>query len=137
MTMTTAAAETGFASPQWVSRWVDVINADPEISRLGQFFDGRMCVQFGGNRYILTITKGRVTDVLEQPIWDKPFDFKIAADQQTWARSAERVPRPFYQDIFAMMWNHGMTLEGDVVKAMQHIRVVKLMLAAMKRVADS
>jgi hypothetical protein len=135
--MTTAAAEAGFASPQWVGRWVDVINEDPEISRLGRFFDGRMCVQFGDDRYILTVVKGRVTDVLEQPIWDKPFDFKIAADRETWARSAERMPRPFYQDIFGMMWNHGMTLEGDVVKAMQHIRVIKLMLAAMKRVADS
>jgi hypothetical protein len=135
--MTTTTVETGFASPQWVGRWVDVINADPEIARLGRFFDGRMCVQFGDDRYILTVVKGRVTDVLEQPIWDKPFDFKIAADRETWARSAERVPRPFHQDIFAMMWNHGMTLEGDVVKAMQHIRVVKLMLAAMKRVADS
>lgn len=135
--MTTATAGAGFASPQWVGRWAEVINADPEIARLGQFFDGRMCVQFDDDRYILTIVKARVTDVLEQPIWDKPFDFKIAADRDTWARSAQRVPRPFYQDIFAMMWNHGMTLEGDVVKAMQHIRVVKLMLAAMKRVGAS
>jgi hypothetical protein len=135
--MTTATAEADFASPGWIAQWADVINADPEIARLGRFFDGRMCVQFDDDRYILTIVKGRVTDVLEQPIWDKPFDFKIAADRETWARSAERVPRPFYQDIFGMMWNHGMTLEGDVVKAMQHIRVIKLMLAAMKRVADS
>jgi|SRR5919198_2723174 hypothetical protein len=135
--MTTATTEADFASPRWIARWADVINTDPEIARLGRFFDARMCVQFGDDRYILTIVKGRVTDVLEQPIWDKPFDFKIAADRETWQRSAERVPRPFYQDIFGMMWNHGMTLEGDVVKAMQHIRVVKLMLAAMKRVADS
>jgi hypothetical protein len=132
--MTTPTVEAGFASSEWVDRWVEVINSDPEIARLGRFFDGRMCVQFGDDTYILIIVKGRVTEVLDQPIWDKPYDFKIAADRETWARSSERVPRPFYQDIFAMMWNHGMKLEGDVVKAMQHIRVVKLMLAAMKRV---
>jgi hypothetical protein len=34
-----------------------------------------------------------------------------------------------------MMWNHGMTLEGDVVKAMQNIRALKLALGLMKRVA--
>lgn len=133
--MTAAVADTEFATPQWVAKWTEVINSDPEIARLGRFFDGRMCVQFGDYRYILRIVSGRVAEVLEQPIWDKSFDFKIAADLETWARSAERVPRPFYQDIFGMMWNHGMTLEGDVVKAMQHIRVVKLMLAAMKRVS--
>lgn len=133
MTAATVGAE--FAAPAWVDRWADVINADSEIARLGRFFDGRMCLQFGDDAYILTVVGGRVTDVLSQPIWDKPYDFKISADRETWARSAETVPRPFYQDIFAMMWNHGMKLEGDVVKAMQHIRVVKLMLAAMKRVS--
>lgn len=131
MSETTAAAAVG--SEQWVGSWVEAINADPQIERLGRFFDGRMCVAFGDDRYILVISRGRVVDVLSQPIWDKPFDFKISADVETWARSAEEVPRPFYQDIFGMMWNHGMTLEGDVVKAMQHIRTVKLMLAAMKR----
>ncbi len=120
-------------TPEWVASWVEAINSDAQIERLGSYFDGRMCVQFGDDKFILVISRGRVIDVLEAPIWDKPFDFKISADLDTWTRSAEEVPRPFYQDIFGMMWNHGMTLEGDVVKAMQHIRVVKLMLAAMKR----
>lgn len=132
--MAAPAPESTFASEDWIGRWVDAINADLEIARLGRFFDGRMCLQFDDDKYILVISRARVIDVIPQPIWDKPFDFKIAATRETWARSAEPVPRPFYQDIFGMMWNHGMTLEGDVVKAMQHIRVVKLMLAAMKRV---
>ncbi len=132
--MSLSTTNDGVGSEQWVTSWVEAINSDAQIERLGQYFDGRMCVQFGDDRYILIISRGRVVDVMAQPIWDKPFDFKISADLDTWQRSAEEVPRPFYQDIFAMMWNHGMTLEGDVVKAMQHIRTVKLMLAAMKRV---
>lgn len=131
MTDSTVTAAVG--SEQWVERWVEAINADPQIERLGRYFDGRMCLQFGEERYILVVIRGKVADVLAQPIWDKPYDFKISADVETWQRSAEEVPRPFYQDLFGMMWNHGMTLEGDVVKAMQHIRTVKLMLAAMKR----
>ena len=133
----TASTTTGaLGSEEWVTKWVEVINSDSQIDRLGKYFDGRMCVEFGEDRYILQVCRGHVVDVLVRPIWDKPFDFKIAADLETWQRSAESVPRPFYQDIFGMMWNHGMTLEGDVVKAMQHIRTVKLMLAAMKRVSD-
>jgi len=123
-----------FADPSWIARWREVINADREIARLGKFFDGRMCVQFDSEKYILVISRGTVIDVVEQPLWDQPFDFKIEASRDVWWQSVQPVPRPFYQDIFGMMWNHGMTLEGEVVAAMQNIRVVKLMLAAMKRV---
>ncbi len=131
MTVTT---EGTIGTEQWVNGWVEAINSDEQIKRLGRYFDGRMCIQFGEDRYIFLVSRGQVIDTLVQPIWDKPFDFKISAGVETWQRSAESVPRPFYQDIFGMIWNHGMTLEGDVVKAMQHIRTVKLMLAAMKRV---
>lgn len=131
--MSASATEHTIGSEKWVNRWIEEINSDEQIKRLGQYFDGRMCIEFGEKKYILLVSRGKVIDVLALPIWDKPFDFKISADLETWQRSAEEVPRPFYQDIFGMMWNHGMTMEGDVVKAMQHIRVVKLMLAAMKR----
>jgi hypothetical protein len=132
--MSSSTSTSAIGSEEWVSRWVEVINADDQIERLGKYFDGRMCIQFGDDKYILLVSRGKVVEVLAQPIWDKPFDFKISADVETWQRSAEEVPRPFYQDLFGMMWNHGMTLEGDVVKAMGQIRTVKLMLAAMKRV---
>jgi hypothetical protein len=119
----------------WVDRWVEVINHDEQIARVGRFFEGRMCVQFAEDRrYILQIVGGHVLSVIVNPIWDKPYDFKLQATLETWERSAEEVPRPFYQDIFGMMWNHGMTVEGDVVLAMQNIRALKMMLAAMKRV---
>lgn len=131
--MSVTAEEGTIGSEQWVTRWVEAINLDTQIERLGKYFDGRMCIEFGAEKYIFLVSRGRVIDTLVGPIWDKPFDFKISADVDTWRRSAEAVPRPFYQDIFGMMWNHGMTLEGDVVKAMQHIRTIKLMLAAMKR----
>jgi hypothetical protein len=124
-------------SGEWVETWVSAINDDSEIGRIGKYFEARMCVQFGDDRYILLIIGGRILSVLTNPIWDKPYDFKIAADVDTWERSAQRVPRPFYQDIFGMMWNHGMTVEGNVVKAMQNIRSVKMMLAAMKSVTAS
>jgi len=131
--MSASATEHTIGTAEWVGRWIEQINTDAQIERLGKHFDGRMCLEFGKHKYILLVSRGKVVDVLAQPIWDKPFDFKISADIETWQRSAEEVPRPFYQDIFGMMWNHGMTMEGDVVKGMQHIRVVKLMLAAMKR----
>jgi hypothetical protein len=131
--MSASATEDTIGTEQWVQRWIEEINSDEQIQRLGSYFEGRMCIEFGDQKYILLVSRGTVIDVLAQPIWDKPYDFKISADIETWRRSAEEVPRPFYQDIFGMMWNHGMTMEGDVVKAMQHIRVVKLMLAAMKR----
>lgn len=120
---------------EWVEAWIEAINDDPEIARLGKWFNGTMRIDIGSERYILTVFRGRVEGLLVNPIWDKPYDFKIAAPLEVWKESAQPVPRPFYQDIFGMMWNHGMTLEGNVVMAMQQIRTVKLMLGQMKQVS--
>jgi hypothetical protein len=123
-----------FPNEAWVDSWVRVMNEDSEIARLGTFFTANVMLKFGEQQqYILSIFKGKVMDVLVNPIWDKAWDFGIVAPLETWQNSIEAVPKPFYQDLFGMMWNHNMTIEGDAVKAMQNLRVVKLMLAAMKR----
>lgn len=129
-----APNDSSFPGEGWVEAWIAVVNGDPEIQRLGKWFDARVLFDFGGERFILKFSRGRVEDVIVQPIWDKAWDFGVRATADTWAKSMQDPPPPFYQDIFGMMWNHGMTLEGDVVKAMQNIRVLKLVLAAMKRV---
>lgn len=124
-----------FAGPAWVDAWIEAINSDGEVNRLGKWFDARVLFDFGGDRYILRFVSGKVTDVIASPIWDKAWDFGVKASKECWEKSRMDPPPPFYQDIFGMMWNHGMTLEGDVVKAMQNIRALKLVLALMKRVA--
>lgn len=129
-----ADAKAAFPGEAWVERWVKAINADPEIRRLGKWFDAKVMFDFGGERYILKFVEGQVASVIAHPIWDKAWEFGIKASVDCWQKSLMDPPPPFHQDIFGMMWNHGMTLEGDAVKAMQHIRVVKLVLAIMKRV---
>lgn len=133
--MSGAVAGGTFPAQSWVDRWVEKINADTDIKRLGKYFDARVLFDLGGERYILRFVSGAVLDVLVHPIWDKPWDFGVKASAECWAESRRDPPPPFYQDIFGMMWNHGMTLEGDVVKAMQNIRVLKLVLGLMKHVS--
>jgi hypothetical protein len=132
--MNATTASGAFPAQSWVEKWIETINADPDIKRLGKYFDARVMFDFGGERYILRFVSGAVQDLLARPIWDKPWDFGVKASAECWAMSRQDPPPPFYQDIFGMMWNHGMTLEGDVVKAMQNIRVLKLVLGLMKRV---
>jgi hypothetical protein len=124
-----------FPTRSWVGRWIEKVNSDSDIKRLGKWFDARVLFDFGGERYILRFVHGEVQDVIHRPIWDKPWDFGLKATEDCWAESRKNPPPPFYQDLFGMMWNHGMTLEGDVVKAMQNIRVLKLVLGLMKSVS--
>jgi hypothetical protein len=128
------SGEQAFPGGKWVSRWIEAINTDSECNRLGKWFDARVLFDFGGERYILRFVNGIVNDVIAQPIWDKPWDFGVKASKECWEKSRQDPPPPFHQDIFGMMWNHGMTLEGDVVAAMQNIRALKLVLGLMKRV---
>jgi hypothetical protein len=132
--MAKGSKSAAFPSEGWVRKWVDVINGDSEIERLGRWFDARVMFQFGDDKYILKFNRGRVDDVITQPIWDKAWDFGVRATVDCWRHSMKDPPPPFYQDIFGMMWNHGMTLEADVIKAMQNIRALKLVMGSMKRV---
>jgi hypothetical protein len=123
-----------FPSDEWVSRWTEIINEDAEIRRLGKWFDASVLFDFGGTAYLLRVASGKVLEVIPHPIWDKAWDFAVRASKDCWEKSMINPPPPFYQDIFAMMWNHGMKFEGNVVKGMQNIRVLKLIMGAMKRV---
>jgi hypothetical protein len=134
MELVEESATTTFPSQGWVERWVEEINADEQLKRLGKWFDARVLFNFDGQKYLFKFVAGHVDSVIAQPIWDKPWEFSVNATLDCWSKSLQNPPPPFYQDIFGMMWNHGMTLEGDVVKAMQHIRAFKLVLASMKRV---
>ncbi|WP_027417848.1 hypothetical protein [Aneurinibacillus terranovensis] len=128
-----AKGVTTFPNEVWVGSWVNLINKDSEINRLGNFFTADIMFKFGKEKqYILNVYQGKVQGVIVDPIWDKSWDFGIVASQETWQNSIEKMPKPFYQDLFGMMWNHGMTIEGNAVKAMQNIRVLKLMMALMK-----
>jgi hypothetical protein len=133
MSQAKTASATTFPSDKWVERWVGVINKDEEIGRLGKWFDASVLFDFGSSRQLLRISRGRIIEVIPEPIWDKAYDFAVRASQECWQNSMMSPPPPFYQDIFAMMWNHGMKFEGNVVKGMQHIRALKLMMGAMKR----
>jgi hypothetical protein len=133
--MNAAVSDGAFPTESWVGRWVEKVNADADIRRLGKWFDARVLFDFGGERYILRFVAGAVQDVIHNPIWDKPWDFGVKAPAECWAESRRDPPPPFYQDLFGMMWNHGMSLEGDVVKAMQNIRALKLVLGLMKHVS--
>jgi hypothetical protein len=134
MELADKTVSTAFPAADWIDRWVQSINGDEQIARLGKWFDAHVLFDFDGDKYLLTFSAGRVGHVLAQPIWDKPWDFSISAPLDCWQKSLQNPPPPFYQDLFGMMWNHGMKLEGNVVKAMQHIRVLKLVLASMKQV---
>jgi hypothetical protein len=134
MAQAAKTSSVSFPSDVWVNRWAEVINADAEIRRLGKWFDSSVLFDFGGSSYLLRFNAGKVTEVIPEPIWDKAWDFAVRADTGCWEKSMLNPPPPFYQDIFAMMWNHGMKFEGNVVKGMQNIRVLKLVMGAMKRI---
>ena len=123
-----------FGSVEWTNSWVDIVNHDPQIEYWGKRFDGRVLFDFEDVKYLCAIHKGRIEEVIPDPLWHQEWDFAIRAPRQTWEESAKPMPRPFYQDIFAMMWNHGMVIEGETLKAMQHLRALKLIMKAMRRV---
>ena len=123
-----------FPSKGWVEGWIEVINNDAQIGRLGRYFDALVLFDFGGDRYILRLNAARVADYIHAPPWDESWDFRIAASVDCWKNSMKDPPPPFYQDLHGMIWNHGMILEGNVNKAMQNIRVFKMIMGSMKQV---
>jgi hypothetical protein len=45
---------------------------------------------------------------------ESPCDVFVSAPREEWEQLLERVPRPFYQDLFGAAWIHDFTLSEDL-----------------------
>jgi len=122
-----------FPSQQWMDRFRQAANADPELSVIGDFFTVDFAIAFGDERYVIEVKNGHIDNIIHNPRFDLATKFGMRAPMDLWKRFFSESPPPLYHDIFAMIMRvPEFVLDGDTLVAMQNARALRRLMAVMQ-----
>ncbi len=121
----------------WVGAWQNVVNKDPTFALIGKYFEANILFGFGNKEYMVSVRNGRIENVTNQITTETPSDFALRGPEESWAKFAQRVPPPFFNDIIAMSHPlHGkVRIEGNTKMFWQNLRALTWMLERMREVS--
>lgn len=122
-----------YPGASWLARYRDRVNADPELSVIGEWLTTTFSLTFGEARYALVIDKGKIVDVIASPRLDVRAAFGFRAPVAVWQKFLSPNPPPLFHDFFAMLMRvPEFVLEGDSLLAMQNARALHRMMNIMR-----
>jgi hypothetical protein len=127
----TVAAD--YPGADWIARYRERVNADPEMEVVGRWFTTNFAVTFGDNRYALQLDRGRIVDIIPGKRLDLRTYFGLRAPVEVWRKFLSPDPPPLYHDFFAMLMRvPEFVLEGDNLIVMQNARALHRMMNIMR-----
>ena len=120
--MRTAHSDSGFRLAQQFKLAALSYSRNRAVSAL-------VLVQFGDTPLLLSIAQGRVVDVAEAIPPLSSWDFSIKASVDAWVRFWQTTPEPGSHDIFALIKNGEMSVEGNLHPFMANLQFMKDLLA--------
>lgn len=122
-------------SEAWLARFRDLLDADPEMRVVGDWFTVSMALTSGDDRCVVSFERGRLVRWVLSPRLDVPSAFGFRSSPEIWRKYLDRSPEPLYHDIFAMLMRvPAFVLEGDTLVAMQHARALHRVMKVMQKV---
>ncbi|MBV6756329.1 MULTISPECIES: hypothetical protein [Rhodococcus] len=100
-------------------RFTEALNLDPEFKIAARFWNATVRLEIGDETYVLVIRDGRL-DSMGAPAGNnlmtvsRNYDIEISAPVEEWGKFFERVPQPFYQDLFSAVTRHNFRYGGDM-----------------------
>jgi hypothetical protein len=117
-----------------VVRLPDLVNADEGLVRRGQRLTITFLLAVDDTEYLVHVAAGRLVAVERGPFLLRSWSFAVRASADAWVRFWQPLPEPGYHDLFAMKKLGVACIEGDLWPLMAHLRYVKDVLAAPRRV---
>ena len=96
----------------WAPGFERFVADDAEIRLVTRYSDFRALLEIGAQRYLLTVTGGRVT-LTPNPTFDVPWDFAVRGGPEAWDRLVDS-DEPQYQDPLGMAFKGFMSVTGRI-----------------------
>ena len=111
------------------------VNADANLVRRGRFIDTTFMIAIDDVNYLLRIEGGRVTKVTPGPFITPDFSFALRASRAVWEKFWQPLPPLGFTDIFALVKQKLMRVEGDIHPFMSNLLYFKDVIAAPRKEA--
>jgi hypothetical protein len=118
-----------------IDRIADLVNADANLVHRGRFVDTTFMIVIDDAYTLLRVQEGRVTKVTPGPFITPDYTFCLRASRSVWDKFWQRLPPLGYTDVFALVKQKLMRVEGDIHPFMANLLYFKDVIAAPRREA--
>jgi len=119
---------------EWMEAYKSAVNTDTEMGVIGDWFSVDFKISFEDQDYLIVLRKGKITEIGENPRFDRPVAFTLRAPMSVWSKFISPKPPPLYHDFFAMLMRvDEFQLDGNSLCAMQNARALHRMMNILKQ----
>ena len=122
---------------EWIERWARQVNDDRILPVIGRFFTGRFVLGVDETEFLIEVRNGKISRISEGlTANDMGYDFGLKAPSSAWAKFAQEIPPPMFNDIWAMAHplHRQLVIEGNTLPFWQNLRALTRMLSLMRQV---
>ena len=112
-----------------------LVNADAGLVRRGRFVDTTFLIAIGDGYTLIRIQEGRVASVTPGPFITPDYSFALRASREVWEKFWQPLPPIGFTDIFALVKQKLMKVEGDIHPFMANLLYFKDVIATPRREA--
>jgi hypothetical protein len=112
-----------------------LVNADAKLIRRGHFVDTTFMIAIDDAYTLIRIESGRIAKVTPGPFITPDYSFALRASREVWEKFWQPLPPLGFTDVFALVKQKLMRVEGDIHPFMANLLYFKDVIAAPRREA--
>jgi hypothetical protein len=113
------------------------VNADAKLVRRGRFVDTTFMIAIDDADTLIRVEGGRITKVTPGPFITPDYSFALRASRSVWEKFWQPLPPLGFTDVFALVKQKLMRVEGDIHPFMANLLYFKDVIAAPRKEAVS
>ncbi len=110
-----------------------LVNADAKLVRRGRFVDTTFMIAIDEVYTLIRVQEGRVAKVTPGPFITPDYSFALRASRAVWEKFWQPLPPLGFTDIFALVKQKLMKVEGDIHPFMANLLYFKDVIAAPRK----
>ena len=112
-----------------------LVNADEKLVRRGRFVDTTFLLAIDDDYTLIRVLEGRIASVTPGPFITPNYSFALRAPRDVWEKFWQPLPPRGFTDVFALVKQKLMRIEGDLHPFMANLLYFKDVLAAPRKEA--
>jgi hypothetical protein len=112
-----------------------LVNADAGLIRRGRFVNTTFLIAIDEAYSLVRVQEGRIVSVTPGPFITPNYSFALRASREVWEKFWQPLPPLGFTDIFALVKQKLMKVEGDLHPFMSNLLYFKDVIAAPRKEA--